>query len=169
MLFQSYDATITYPIDQNSYLNNHKFCWKITSHIPSQNIKNAIWNIYTQAFITVTSQWVRGVSITSASIKAPRHWTLWGESTGDLWIPLTKGQYAKNVSIWWRHVLGLAPPKSLQRPNDTAIHANHVHLIIYLCPTMHGSRPSSLTSQYIVIMHECLDMCINRNLTTTLN
>ena len=27
------------------------------------------------------------------SIKAPRHWPLWGESTGDRWIPLTKGQY----------------------------------------------------------------------------
>ena len=24
--------------------------------------------------------------------KAPRHWPLWGESTGDRWIPLTKGQ-----------------------------------------------------------------------------
>ena len=24
--------------------------------------------------------------------KAPRHWPLWGESTGDQWIPLTKGQ-----------------------------------------------------------------------------
>ena len=26
------------------------------------------------------------------NIKAPRHWPLWGESTGDQWIPLTKGQ-----------------------------------------------------------------------------
>ena len=25
-------------------------------------------------------------------IKAPRHWPLWGEFTGDLWIPRTKGQ-----------------------------------------------------------------------------
>ena len=24
--------------------------------------------------------------------KAPRHWTLWGEFTGDRWIPLIKGQ-----------------------------------------------------------------------------
>ena len=24
--------------------------------------------------------------------QAPRHWPLWGESTGDRWIPLTKGQ-----------------------------------------------------------------------------
>ena len=26
------------------------------------------------------------------NIKAPRHWPLWGESTGDRWIPHTKGQ-----------------------------------------------------------------------------
>ena len=26
------------------------------------------------------------------NIKAQRHWTLWGESTGHRWIPLTKGQ-----------------------------------------------------------------------------
>ena len=27
------------------------------------------------------------------NIKAPRHWPFWGESTGDRWIPLTKGQW----------------------------------------------------------------------------
>ena len=26
------------------------------------------------------------------NIKAPRHWPLWGEPMGDLWIPLTRGQ-----------------------------------------------------------------------------
>ena len=26
------------------------------------------------------------------NIKAPRHWPLWGETTGDRWIPLTNGQ-----------------------------------------------------------------------------
>ena len=26
------------------------------------------------------------------NIKAPRHWPLWGEITGDRWIPRTKGQ-----------------------------------------------------------------------------
>ena len=26
------------------------------------------------------------------NIKAPRHWPLWGEFTGDRWIPRTKGQ-----------------------------------------------------------------------------
>ena len=27
--------------------------------------------------------------------KAPRHWPLWGESTGDRWIPFTKGQWRR--------------------------------------------------------------------------
>ena len=26
------------------------------------------------------------------NIKPPRHWLLWGESTGDRWIPLTRGR-----------------------------------------------------------------------------
>ena len=26
------------------------------------------------------------------NIKAPRHWPLWGEFTGDRWIPFTNGQ-----------------------------------------------------------------------------
>ena len=34
---------------------------------------------------------------------ASRHWHLWGEFTGDRWIPLTEASDAENVSIWWRH------------------------------------------------------------------
>ena len=29
--------------------------------------------------------------------KAPRHWPLWGESTGDKWIPLPKGQITRKM------------------------------------------------------------------------
>ena len=43
-------------------------------------------------------------------IKAPHHWSLWGEFTGDQWIPhshrwitCTKASDAEHVSIWWRH------------------------------------------------------------------
>ena len=51
---------------------------------------------------TIASQ-ITGVSIVYSivcsgadqrNIKAPRHWPLWGEFTGDRWIPLTKGQYS---------------------------------------------------------------------------
>ena len=34
------------------------------------------------------------------NIKAPRHWPLCGEFTGDRWIPRTG---PSNASIWWRH------------------------------------------------------------------
>ena len=37
------------------------------------------------------------------NIKAPRHWPLCGEFTGDRWIPAQMANNAENVSIWWRH------------------------------------------------------------------
>ena len=41
------------------------------------------------------------------------------EFTGGRWIPCTKGQYAENISIWWRHHdFG----ESWPYPNDTALH-----------------------------------------------
>ena len=57
--------------------------------------------------ITMTSEWARWRLISPDSrlftqafilaqikenIKAPRHWPLWGEFTGDRWIPRTKDQ-----------------------------------------------------------------------------
>ena len=32
--------------------------------------------------------------LSKENIKALRHWPLYRESTGDRWIPLTKGQYS---------------------------------------------------------------------------
>ena len=37
------------------------------------------------------------------NIKAPRHWPLCGEFTGDRWIPSQRASNAENISIWWRH------------------------------------------------------------------
>ena len=37
------------------------------------------------------------------NIKASRHWALWGEFTGDRWIPHTKGSDVENISSPWRH------------------------------------------------------------------
>ena len=37
------------------------------------------------------------------NIKAPRHWPMWRELTGDRSIPHAKDQLCGNVSIWWRH------------------------------------------------------------------
>ena len=37
------------------------------------------------------------------NIKAPHHWPLWGEFTGDLWIPEQRASNAETVFIWWLH------------------------------------------------------------------
>ena len=35
------------------------------------------------------------------NIKAPRHWPLYGEFTGE--FPAQMASNAENISIWWRH------------------------------------------------------------------
>ena len=50
--------------------------------------------LFTQSFIQAQIK---------ENIKAPRHWPLWGEFTGDQWIPRKKASNTENVSIWWRH------------------------------------------------------------------
>ena len=56
---------------------------------------------HSDVMISVMASQITGVSIVGSTvcsgedkenIKAPRHWPLRGESTGDRWIPLTKGQ-----------------------------------------------------------------------------
>ena len=37
------------------------------------------------------------------NIKAPRHWPLCGEVTGDGEFPAQRASNTENVSIWWRH------------------------------------------------------------------
>ena len=37
--------------------------------------------------------------------KAPRHWPLWGEFTGE--FPAQRASNAENVSIWWCHYVSL--------------------------------------------------------------
>ena len=56
---------------------------------------------YNEVIMNAMASQIIGVSIVclpcvqaqiKKNIKAPRHWPLLGESTGDRWIPLTKGQ-----------------------------------------------------------------------------
>ena len=76
-------------------------CWK--------NIRHAgdLRRHYTAVIMSAMASLITDVSIVQAqikeNIKAPRHWPLWGEFTGDRWIPCTKASNAENVSIWWRH------------------------------------------------------------------
>ena len=78
--------------DQNKllnvlYTNKHLFVSYII-RIKSFHYSNVIMNamasrLFAQPFVEVQIK---------ETIKAPCHWPLWGESTGHLWIPLTKGQ-----------------------------------------------------------------------------
>ena len=53
---------------------------------------------HTTSLTSVHSTVYSGGDIYKKNIKAPRHWPLWGEFTGDRRI-----SNAENVPIWWRH------------------------------------------------------------------
>ena len=57
-------------------------------------LKSLAFRLYTQPFVQAQIK---------ENIKAPRHWPLWGEFTGDWWIPCTRASNAENVSTSWRH------------------------------------------------------------------
>ena len=72
---------------------------------------HATWH-YSDVIMSAMASWITGVSIVCSTvcsdvhqrnIKAARYWPLWGESTGDRWIPLTKGQWGGKCFPWWRH------------------------------------------------------------------
>ena len=62
--------------------------------------KSTICLYYSDVIMDAMPSRITGVSIVyptvrpsaHKNIKALRHWALWGEFTGDQWIPLTKGQ-----------------------------------------------------------------------------
>ena len=56
--------------------------------------KSPVSRLFTQPFIQKQIE---------ENTKAPRHWPLCGEFTGDRWIPAQNASNAENVSIWWRH------------------------------------------------------------------
>ena len=55
----------------------------VTSH-------GAQWRLNSPAYPLFDQPFVQALHI---NIKPPRHWPLWGESTGDRWIPPTKSQW----------------------------------------------------------------------------
>ena len=72
-----------------------------------------VHNHYSDVILSAMASQITGVTIVCLTvflgadqrkkIKAPSHWPLWGESTGEPWIPLQMANNAKFVSIWWRH------------------------------------------------------------------
>ena len=63
----------------------------------------AWWHLKSPASWLFTQAFIQAQIIEKLNIKAPRHWPLWGEFTGDQWIPHTKSQQRRTFFIWWRH------------------------------------------------------------------
>ena len=61
----------------------HYYIITMTSQWARMRLKSPASRLYTQVFIQAQIE---------ENIKSPRHWPLWGEFTGDRWIPRTKGQ-----------------------------------------------------------------------------
>ena len=59
------------------------FSITVTSQWALWRLKSPAYELFIQPFVLTHSK---------ENIEAPRHWPLWGESTGHQWIPLTKGQ-----------------------------------------------------------------------------
>ena len=57
-------------------------------------LKSQSSRLFTQPFIQAQIK---------EDIKALRHWPLWGESTSNQWIPLTKGQQRGKCLLGWRY------------------------------------------------------------------
>ena len=66
---------------------------------------------YSDIVMSAMASQITGVSIVCSTvpeqikenIKAPRHWPVSGQSTGDRWFPSQRTNNAENISIWWRH------------------------------------------------------------------
>ena len=65
----------------------------MTSWWARWRLKSPASRLFTQSFIQAQIK---------ENIKAPCHWSLWGEFVGDRWIPRITAINAENVSIWWR-------------------------------------------------------------------
>ena len=52
-----------------------------------------LWRLKSKATPLFVQSFVR--AHIEDNIKAPRHWLLWGESTDDRWVPLTKSQWCR--------------------------------------------------------------------------
>ena len=61
------------------------------------------------------------------NINALHHWPLWGEFTGDWWIPCTNGQYQENFISWRHH--GDASLEDFISSRFKSLKKNHVALM----------------------------------------
>ena len=82
-----FDAVASRPVDGNPdpafRAGSYTYTITVTSGWARWRFKPLASWLFTQPFIQAQIK---------ENIKAPRHWPLWGEFTGDRWIPHKKGQ-----------------------------------------------------------------------------
>ena len=94
-----------------------------------QRLKSPASRLFTQAFIQAQIK---------ENIKAPHHWPLWREFTGDRWILAQRASYAEKVSIWEHHndtalvdllsFQGTQELRDLPLPEEHVLHADEMIL-----------------------------------------
>ena len=73
-----------------------------------------VWTHYGDVIMGAMASQITSLTLTSVysivysgadqrNIKAPCHWPLCEEITGDRWTPAQMASNTENVSIWWRH------------------------------------------------------------------
>ena len=77
-------------LHSKSLQSRHNVCDGVSNHQPHDCILNCLYKAHIKE-----------------NIKAPHHWPLWGEFTGDRWIPRTKGQWREKslhlmTSSWFK-------------------------------------------------------------------
>ena len=88
-------------------------------------LKSPASRLFTQAFIQAQIK---------ENIKAPRHWPLWAEFTGDRWIPHTKSQYRGKCFHLMTSSWNTQGSLSLTRRTS---HSSHAKVISHEIITVH--------------------------------
>ena len=84
------------------------------------------------------------------NIKAPRHLPLYGEFTGDRWIPAQRASNTENVTISWRHhVLGPEQSRPQQITTQWNLQWRHISVMASQLTGVMASRVDSLFNSFI--------------------
>ena len=149
---------------------------------------------YNDVIMSAIASQITGVSIVyltrrlaqiKENIKARRHWPLWGEFTGDRWIPLTKGQQpgkcSQLMTSSWNgfkavfHVRqGIVFDSSLlrsiahRRTHMVKIYINQWTLVGYILSRMPVSRLLAVLPIIIIVIYEAVNSTepFSRSITT---
>ena len=94
-------------------------------------LKSPASRLFTQPFIQVQIK---------ENIKAPLHWPLWGEFTGDRWIPRTKGQWR------WKCFHLITSPWSQYKTEGIHIHFEPISITLFCYSWAINSDVHAITS-----------------------